>query len=109
MNDQAIVYAKRAIMIAEANPDAGYPVLAQHARLLAMLQAGRIEGVRTELNSLLFRAKSQNDPYQIADIYTTASLISRTQKDIPGAIAALNEALQYAQAGYGNPTSEIQS
>jgi CHAT domain-containing protein len=109
MNDQAIIYAERAITIAEANPDAGYPVLAQHARLLAMLQAGRIEGARTELNNLLVRAKAQNDRYQIADIYSTASLLSRTQKDIPGAIAYLNEALQYAQAGYGNPTSEIQS
>jgi len=109
MNDQAIIYADRAITIAEANPDAGYPELAQHARLLAMLQAGQIEGARTELNSLLVRAKAQNDRYQIADIYTTASLVSRTQKDIPGAIAYLNEALGYAEAGYGNPTSEIQS
>jgi CHAT domain-containing protein len=109
MNDQAIIYAERAITVAKANPDTGYPVLAEHARLLAILQAGRIEGAQTELNSLLVRAKAQNDPYQIADIYTTASLISRTQKDIPGAIAYLNEALQYAEAGYGNPTSEIQS
>jgi len=109
MNDQAIIYAERAITIAEVNPDAGYPVLAQHARLLAMLQAGRIEGARTELNSLLVRAKAQNDRYQIADIYSTASLISRMQKDIPGAIAYLNEALRYAEAGYGNPTSAIQS
>ena len=109
MNDQAIIYAERAITIAEANPDAGYPVVAQHVRLLAMLQAGRIEGARTELNGLLVRAKAQNDRYQIADIYTTASLISRTQNDIPGAIAYLNEALHYAEAGYGNPTSEIQS
>ena len=109
MNDQAIIYAERAITIAEANPDAGYPVLAQHARLLAMVQAGRIEGARTELNSLLVRAKAQNDRYQIADIYSTASLVSRTQKDIPGAIAYLNEALRYAEAGYGSPTSQIQS
>jgi CHAT domain-containing protein len=109
MNDQAIIYAERAIIIAEANPDAGYPLLAEHARLLAMIQAGQIEGAQTALNSLLIRAKAQNDRYQIADIYTTASLVSRTQKDITGAIAYLNQALQYAEAGYGNPTSEIQS
>ena len=109
MNDQAIIYAERAITIAEANPDAGYPVVAEHLRLLAMIQAGRIEGARTELNSLLIRAKAQNDRYQIADIYTTASVVSRSQKDIAGAIVYLNQALQYAEAGYGNPTSEIQS
>jgi tetratricopeptide (TPR) repeat protein len=109
MNDQAIVYAERAIMIAKANPDAGYPIIAQLVRLQAMLQAGRIEGAQTELNSLLVRVKARNDRYQIADTYVTASLISRTQKDVPGAIAYLNEALGYAEAGYGNPTSEIQS
>jgi CHAT domain-containing protein len=109
MNDEAITYAERAITIAEANPDAGYPVVAEHARLLAMIQAGRIEGAQTELNSLLIRAKAQNDRYQIADIYATASVVSRSQKDITGAIAYLNQALQYAEAGYGNPTSEIQS
>jgi CHAT domain-containing protein len=109
MNDQATLYAQRAIAIAEANPDAGYPVLAQHARLLAMVQAGQVEGARTELNSLLVRAKAQNDRHQIADLYSTASLVSRTQKDIPGAIAELDEALRYAEAGYGSPISRIQS
>ncbi|HWY54142.1 MAG TPA: CHAT domain-containing protein [Terriglobales bacterium] len=109
MNDQAIIFAERAITVAEANPDAGYPMVAQHLKLLAMLQAGRMEGARTELNSLLVRAKGQNDRYQIADIYTTASLISQKQKDIPGAITYLNEALRYSEAGYGNPTPEIQS
>ncbi len=109
MNEQAIQYAQRAIALAEENPDAGYPVLAQHARLLGMVQTGRIEGARSELDSLLARAKAQNDPYQIADLYSTASLVSRAQKDIPEAIGYLNEALQYAEAGYGSPTSQIQS
>lgn len=109
MNDQAILYAERAIAIAESNPDAGYPVLAQHARLLAMVQAGRSEGARAELDRLLAHAKAQNDRYQIADLYSTASLVSRMRKDIPGAIAELNEALRYTEAGYGNPISQIQS
>lgn len=109
MNDQAILYAQRAIAIAEANPDAGYPVLAQHARLLAMIQSGRIDGAETELNGLLIRAKAGKDRYQIADLYSTASLIARVQKNFPGAIANLEEALRYAQAGYGSPTSQMQS
>ena len=109
MNDQAIAYAERAIAIADATPDAEYPMLAQHARLLAMVQAGKTEGIGTELASLLARAKAANDPYQIADLYSTASLISRTQRDLPGAIRYLSEALQYAESGYGNPTSQIQS
>ena len=63
-----------------------------------MVQAGRIEGARSELNSLLVRAKAQNNHYQIADLYSTASLVSRAQKDIPGAIAYLNEALRLRRA-----------
>jgi len=109
MNDQATLYAQQAIAIAAANPDAGYPLLAQHVKLLAMIQGGKTEGARTELASLLARASAKNDPYQSADLYSTASLICRAQKDIPCAIHNLNEALQFAQIGYGNPTSQIQS
>ena len=43
MNDQANLYAIRAIAIAEANPDAGYPIIAHQARLSAMVQAGQVD------------------------------------------------------------------
>ena len=109
MNDQAIIYAERAIAIAEANPDAGYPLLAQRARLLAMVQAGRIDGAQTELNSLLARAEAQNDRYQLADLDSTASQIARAQNDLPKAITYLKEALQQEEAGYGSPTPKLQS
>jgi len=109
MNDQAIIYAERAIAIAEANPDAGYPLLAQRARLLAMVQAGRIDGAQTELNSLLARAETQNDRYQLADLDSTASQIARAQNDLPKAITYLKEALQHEEAGYGSATPQLQS
>jgi hypothetical protein len=50
MNDQAISYAEQAIDVANRHPDIGYPLLAQHAKLLAMIQAGRIKGAQVELN-----------------------------------------------------------
>jgi CHAT domain-containing protein len=109
MNDQAVLYAQRAIALADANPDAGYPALAQHARLLAMVQGGKTEGARTELSNLLERAKAQNDRYQIADLYSTASLVSRAQNNLRKSIADLEEALRYAEAGYGTPIPNIQS
>ena len=109
MNEQAISYAEQAIDVAKQNPDIGYPLLAQHAKLLAMIQAGRIEGAEVEVNTLLNQAKRENDPYQLADLYSTASLVARAQKNIPKAISSLNVALGYATAGYGNPTSEVQS
>ena len=109
MNDQAITYAERAITIAEANPDAGYPILAQHARLLAMVQSGRIEGARTEVNLLLGRAEALNDRYQIADLDSTASQIARAQNDMPKAIAFLKEALRREEDGYGSATPQRQT
>src|SRR5207248_5694274 len=75
MNDQAMSYAEQAIEVANQNADIGYPLLAQHAKLLAMIQAGRIKGAQVELNTLLERAKRENDPYQLADLYSTASLV----------------------------------
>ena len=58
---------------------------------------------------MLERAKRENDPYQLADLYSTASLVARAQKNIPQAISSLNAALGYAKTGYGSPTSQIQS
>jgi CHAT domain-containing protein len=109
MNDQAMSYAEQAIDVANQNADIGYPLLAQHAKLLAMIQAGRIKGAQLELNTLLERAKRENDPYQLADLYSTASLAARAQKNIPKAISFLNAAQRYAKTGYGSPTSQIQS
>jgi tetratricopeptide (TPR) repeat protein len=74
-----------------------------------MIQAGRIAGAEVEVNALLNQAKRENDPYQLADLYSTASLVARTQKNVPKAISLLNAALRYSNSGYGNPTSEIQS
>ena len=37
MNDQALEYADRAIALANATPDAGYPVIAEENRLMAMI------------------------------------------------------------------------
>src|ERR1700690_2281733 len=109
MNDHAITYAERAITIAETKPDAGYPILAQHARLLALVQSGRIEGARKELDLLLGRAEALNDRYQIADLDSPASQIARAQNDMPKAIAFLKEALRQEEAGYGSATPQRQT
>jgi len=38
VNDQALIYADRAIALANATPDAGCPVIAEEARLLAIVR-----------------------------------------------------------------------
>src|SRR5713226_6080037 len=98
MNDQAIQYADRAIAIADANPDAGYPIIAHQARLLAMVQAGQVSAAQEELNRLLNRPEAQASDDQLSELNSTASQIARSQGDMPGAIAYLTEALRHAEA-----------
>ena len=61
MNDQALLYADRAIALANATPDAGYPVIAEEARLLAMVNVGRTEAAQTELKKVLARSDVQSN------------------------------------------------
>jgi CHAT domain-containing protein len=97
MNDQSIRYADRAIAIADANPDAGYPIVAHQARLLAMVQAGQIGAAQEELNRLLNRPEAQGSEDQLSELNSTASQIARFQGDLPRAIAYLSEALRHAE------------
>jgi len=97
MNDQAIQYADRAIAIANANPDAGYPIVAHQTRLLAMVQAGQIKAAEEELKKILNRPEVQASDDQLSELNSTASQIARSQGDIPGAIAYLSEALRHAE------------
>ncbi len=97
MNDQSIQYADRAIAIADANPDAGYPIVAHQARLLAMVQAGKIGAAQEELKKLLNRPEAQASEDQLSELNSTASQIARSQGDLPRAIAYLSEALRHAE------------
>ena len=93
MNDQALVYADRAIALANATPDAGYPVLAEEARLLAMGKMGRTDAAQAELKKVLARSDVQKSHGQMADLSATAAKLARIQNNIPGAIAYMTEAV----------------
>jgi CHAT domain-containing protein len=97
MNDQSIQYADRAIAIADANPDTGFPIVAHQARLLAMVQAGQIGAAQEELKRLMNRPEAQASDDQLSELNSTASQIARSQGDMAGAIAYLSEALQHAE------------
>src|SRR5229473_659289 len=97
MNDQAIQYADRAIALADANLDSGYPIVAHQARLLAMVQAGQLGAAQEELKKLLDRPEAQASDDQLSELNSTASQIARSQGDMPGAIGYLGEALRHAE------------
>src|SRR5216684_7151200 len=97
MNDQAIQYADRAIALADANLDSGYPIVAHQARLLAMVQAGQVGAAQEELKKLLDGPEAQASEDQLSELNSTASQIARSQGDLPRAIAYLSEALRHAE------------
>jgi CHAT domain-containing protein len=97
MNDQGNQYASRAIAIADANPDAGYPIIAHQARLSAMVQLGQVAAAQEELKKLLARPEAQSSDDQLSGLNSTAAQIARSQGDMPGAIAYLNEAVRHSE------------
>ncbi|MBZ5658075.1 MAG: hypothetical protein LAO56_22670, partial [Acidobacteriia bacterium] len=97
MGDAATQYANRAIALADANPDSGYPIIAHQARLSAMVQAGQIGAAQEELKKVLDRPEAQASDDQLSELNSTASQIARSQGDMTGAIAYLSEALRHAE------------
>jgi len=96
MNDQALEYADRAIALATSTPDAGYPVIAEAARLLAMVNKGQTEAAQAELRKVLARPDVRNSQGYMAELCSTAAKIAQLQNDIARAIAYMTEALQHA-------------
>lgn len=96
MNEQALQYATRAIALADATPDAGYPIIAEKARLIALVQMGDTAKAKAELGKALAQAKRERSYAQMADLNATAGQIARIEKKIPSAIAYLTEALRDA-------------
>src|SRR5580704_6241174 len=81
MNDQATEYANRAIAIADANPDAGYPIIAHQARLAAMVQGGKVAAAKAELKTLLNRPEAQASHDQLSELNSMAAQIARAEGD----------------------------
>ena len=109
MNDQANLYAMRAIAIAEANPDAGYPIIAHQARLSAMVQAGQVTAAQEELKNLFARPEAQASDDQLSELDSMGAQIARSRGDLSGAIAYLNEAVRHSEiAGDTHALPEFQ-
>jgi len=110
MNDQATQYASRAIAIADANPDSGYPIIAHQARLSAMVQAGQVAAAQEELKKLLSRPEAQASDDQLSELNSMAAQIARSQGDMSSAIKYLTEAVRHSEiVGNTHAIPEFQS
>jgi tetratricopeptide (TPR) repeat protein len=110
MADQGLGFADRAISLAAANPDAGYPFLAHTVRLFALLHKGQAETAKSELAEIMERSEVRTNEAEMAELTVTASEIARATGHIPNAIGYLNEALKHARANtYSKMLPEVQS
>lgn len=110
MNAEATQYADRAIAIADANPDSGYPIIAHQARLSAMVQAGQVALAQEELRKLLARPDAQASDDQLSELDSMAAQIARSRGDMSGAIAYLSEAVRHSEiVGNTHAIPEFQS
>lgn len=96
LDDEGLQYADRAIALANATPEAGYPIIAEKARLIAIVNKGQIETAKAELRNVLAHAEASKSYGQMADLNETAGRIARLQGDLPGSTKYLREALQDA-------------
>ena len=76
-----------------ATPDAGYPVIAEEARILAMVNMGQIDAARTELKKVMARSDVQSSHANMGDLNARAAKLAQIQNDIPGAIGYMTEAV----------------
>lgn len=110
MNAEATQYADRAIAIADANPDSGYPIIAHQARLSAMVQGGQVAAAQEELKKLLARPEAQASDDQLSELNSMAAQMARSQGDMSGAIAYLSEAVRHSEiVGNTHAIPEFQS
>lgn len=93
LDDEALQYADRAIALANATPEAGYPIIAEKARLIAIVNKGQIETAKAELRNVLAHAEASKSYGQMADLSETAGRLAQLQGDLPGATKYLREAL----------------
>lgn len=97
MNEQALLYTDKAIKLAAANPDTGYPAVAQQTRLQALVGLGRTLEAERLLKELLSRDDVRNSPYQIGRLLSTASKLARAGNQDAQAISYLDEAIQHVR------------
>jgi hypothetical protein len=94
MADQALGFADRAISLAAANPDAGYPFVARTVRVLALLHKGQTEAARSELAEIMERPEVRTNEAEMAELTVTASEIARATAHISDAMGDLHQAFE---------------
>ena len=99
LNDQALLFADRAIALAKATLDTRFPIVASKARIRVLIQTGKVEMAEAELKTIMARKDIQSNYDQAAELMVLSSEIARAKKDSAKAIADLEEARKRYSSG----------
>ncbi len=90
---QALPYFDRAIQLAQSIPDSGFPSLAYHSRLQALINLGQYDHAQSLADDLLIRHQSMQSLGPTADILFLSARIGFARGNTNGAIAELEKSV----------------
>lgn len=97
--DEAMGYFDKALKIAQASPDAGYPYLVQTGRVQALKAMGRLDAAQQLADEIIAQAQAQQKHVKETQALITASRIARARHDEAQAIHGLQSAIDLASTG----------
>jgi CHAT domain-containing protein/tetratricopeptide (TPR) repeat protein len=110
MYEQALPYFDRALKIASATPDAGYPFLTYELRLDALIGLKQFDAAETLAADILAHAREQHRPAHQGQVLIQASHLALARSDYTTALSDLDQSLHLSKAaGLERQLEEAQS
>lgn len=98
-SDDALGYFDRALKIAAANTDAGYPFLVNEGKLQALRSMGNLDAAEKLADEIIAQARARQKHVRETQALITASTIALAKKDETKAVEELQTAIDLAQKG----------
>ena len=95
--EQSIPYLDKALQIASATPDAGYPFPAYEQRLNALIGLKQFDQAQALAADILKRTRDQHRPFHQVQVLVQTSQLAAAKGDYPMALSLLEKSLPLAQ------------
>ena len=95
--EQSIPYLDKALQIASATPDAGYPFPAYEQRLNALIGLKQFDQAQALAADILKHTRDQHRPFHQVQVLVQTSQLAAARGDYPMALSLLEESLPLAQ------------
>ena len=110
MYEQALPYFDKALQVASATPDAGYPFPTYEQRLDALIGLKQFDAAQALAVDILKHARELNRPAHQAQVLIQTSHLALTRSEYTKALSALEQSLPLSQeAGLVRQVAEAQS